>query len=94
MYGILVLVLEREENLKMKNKIRVILCAFLLVLSSVFTNMQANEESVVTQTENHEKAQTFEAVNVELSFFPFRFPPFGFTVTVAHLVLICGFLFV
>ena len=45
----------------MKNKISVILCAFLLVLSSVFTNVQANEESVVTQTENHEKAQTFEA---------------------------------
>ena len=45
----------------MKNKISVILCAFLLVLSFVFTNVQANEESVVTQTENHEEAQTFEA---------------------------------
>ena len=61
MYGILVLVLERKENLKMKNKISVILCAFLLVLSFVFTNVQANEESVVTQTENQEEAQTFEA---------------------------------
>ena len=45
----------------MKNKISVILCAFLLVLSFVFTNVQANEESVVTQTENQEEAQTFEA---------------------------------
>ena len=39
----------------MKNKISVILCAIFAGIKFCFYNVQANEESVVTQTENMRK---------------------------------------